>query len=199
MALYLHLLGSPAGTDTSSSSADTFPTWINEVSNGMWQTVITGPVLKAGRVLCPWMPKLMMMMPEDWWVQKLLYRITKSWVVVSSRAHVLGLSLFPSLSSRIAVPHSSSSLFANLFVFLFLQASSPIFFTQSFTDFHFPNLFYSSVIDSLPAPGFSFAQTKRSCSLLISSASPNSSPHSVKYHFLFGSTTISVFSLPSSS
>lgn len=152
MALYLHLLGSPAGTDTSSSSADTFPTWINEVSNGMWQTVITGPVLKAGRVLCPWMP-------EDWWVQKLLYRIKKSWVVVSSRAHVLGLSLFPSLSSRTAVPHSSSSLFAKLFVFLFLQASSPIFSTQSFTDFHFPNLFYSSVIDSLPAPDFSFAQS----------------------------------------
>lgn len=176
MALYLHLPGSPAGTDTYSSSADTFPTWINEVPNGMWQTVITRPVLKAGRVLRPWMAKLMMMMPEDWWVQKLLYRITKSWVVVSSRAHVLGLSLFPSLSSRIAVPHPSSSLFAKLFVFLFLQASSPIFFTQSFADFHFPNLFYSSVIDSLPAPDFSFAQSHSYQEVLFSF-----SPHQLSF------------------
>lgn len=126
MALYLHLLGSPAGMSVSSSSAETSPTWTNKVSNGMWQTVFTGPVFKEGRVLCPCRAKL-------------LCHAAGSRELVSTVTSVLYHRVFgqfpPRLSYWVFSPDCllvlqlliPSHLFAKLFVFLCLLASSPSF------------------------------------------------------------------------
>ena len=66
-----------------------------------------------------------------------------------------------------------------------------IFFTQLFTDFHFPNLFYSSVIDSRSV---SFLPRGLTLSLSSSTQLPLLPRHiQCKCHFLFGSIMILIF------
>lgn len=160
------------------------------------QLSLCGLVLKVGMVLCPWGAKLLLFMPEDRWVQELLYCIIRFSVIVSSKDHVPGLSPFPSQSSYTPVSHPFSSHFAKLFVFFLLLAPCPSFFTQSFRDFHFPNIFYSSVVDSLPVPEFCFVQSHSHQEVLLSL-----SPHQLSFFYFlprFSANAISFLIPPSS-
>lgn len=76
-----------------------------------------------------------------------------------------------------------------------LGSQSQFFFTQSFRDFHFPNIFYSSVIDFPSVLDFCFGQSHSYQEVVLSP-----STHQLIFYFLptFDANTISFLIPPSS-
>lgn len=129
MALYLHLLGSPAVVNVSSTSAETSPTWINKLSNGMWQIVIIRPVLKEGRALCPCMVRLLCCAADSGELVSTETAVLDHKVFGQcflQGSHVGSFPFSPDclLVLQLLIP---SHLFVKLFVFLCLLASSSSF------------------------------------------------------------------------
>lgn len=197
MALYLHLLGSPAGVNVSSSSTEASPTWINKMSNGKWQIVIAGPVLKEGRVLCPWMARLLCCAAD-------------SRELVSTETAILDHKDLGTASSTVHVgffPFSPGCLVLQLLIFLLSCSCSYVswllvlvFVSQAFTDFHLPSLFYSSVIDSCPVPSYCciHSQVLHSFPSLLHLSFPYLLPHSLQMLFCFWFHHHPCFQSPSS-
>lgn len=168
----------------------------------MWQTVITGPVLQEGRVLCPCMAKLLCCAADSRELVSTETSVLDLYLITgSSKARMLGLFPFPQTVF-------SYCSFSSLLIFLLSCLCSYVswlrvlvYISQAFTDFHFPHLFYSSVIDSCPVPDYycchSYQEVLLSLPPFFSSASPTSL-HS-KSCFVFYYTIILVFSLSPSS
>lgn len=83
-------------------------------------------------------------------------------------------------------------IFSSLLIFLLRCLCSDVswlpvlvFVSQAFTDFHFPNLFYSSFIDYRPVPEYHCTHSYQEVWLspFFSSASPTFSPHPVQMLF----------------